>query len=207
MASRRSWTRPNSITKSRRLMSPRRRAASGSTIAILPSLGRSRIRIVSAVGSRAGPAFAHHPRDVFVNADEPLVTLGVPVRNGAATLAAAPGFGRRPELSQSRSHYLGQCVHRCDLRHRARLRGTLPFVRVVRHDTPLTAIDNFMFVLNEARGEFFACVALRRHPIAGLRQRSPSRIPRSVDRSGVRRFVCTVRRILAARSPGLSVRQ
>ena len=39
------------------------------------------------------------------------------------------------------------------------MRGRFPFIHVFRQKTPLTAIDNFLFVMREARGEFFAWCA------------------------------------------------
>lgn len=89
----------------------------------------------------------------------PLVTLGVPVRNGAATLTAAldsivgQDYSKLEVIiSDNASTDATPEIARTYAEH-------YPFVRVIRHVTPLTAIDNFLFVMNEAKGEFFAWCA------------------------------------------------
>jgi glycosyltransferase involved in cell wall biosynthesis len=86
---------------------------------------------------------------------KPLVTLGVPVRNGAATLAAALDscVGQDyPNLEVIISDNASSDATPEIARSYA---DRYPFVRIVRQDDPLTAIDNFLFVMNEARGKFF----------------------------------------------------
>jgi len=94
-----------------------------------------------------------------MSAPPPLVTLGVPVRNGAAMLARALDSivaQDHPNLEvvvsdNASSDTTPEIVNDYAARY--------PFIRVLRQDTPLTAIDNFMVVLREAKGEFFAWCA------------------------------------------------
>jgi glycosyltransferase involved in cell wall biosynthesis len=89
----------------------------------------------------------------------PLVTLGVPVRNGAETLATAldsivaqdhPNI--EVVISDNASTDGTQAII-------ADFAARYPFIRVIRQAEPLTAIENFMVVMREARGEFFAWCA------------------------------------------------
>jgi glycosyltransferase involved in cell wall biosynthesis len=94
-----------------------------------------------------------------VNAGPPLVTLGVPVRNGAAMLAAALDSivaQDYPNLEVVVSDNASTDATPEILRDYVR---RYPHIRVIRQEQPLTAIDNFMFVMREAKGEFFAWCA------------------------------------------------
>lgn len=89
----------------------------------------------------------------------PLVTLGVPVRNGAATLRAA----LNSIVAQDYPHLEVIISDNASTDDTWNIASTYaeryPYIRVVRHKQPLTAIDNFLFVMNQARGEFFAWCA------------------------------------------------
>jgi glycosyltransferase involved in cell wall biosynthesis len=94
-----------------------------------------------------------------VSAGLPLVTLGVPVRNGAGMLAAALDSivaQDYPNLEVVVSDNASTDATPEILRD---YRSRHPHIRVIRHERPLTAIDNFMFVMREAKGEFFAWCA------------------------------------------------
>lgn len=91
--------------------------------------------------------------------EAPLVTLGLPVLNGGSMIAAALDsivMQDYPNLevivsdnasTDNTSEILQSYKNR------------YPFIRIVRQKTQLSAIDNFMFVLREARGDFFAWCA------------------------------------------------
>jgi glycosyltransferase involved in cell wall biosynthesis len=89
----------------------------------------------------------------------PLVTLAMPVRNGATMLRAALDSMVNqdyPNLEIVISDNGSQDATPEILRDYA---ARYDFIRLVRHDVPHDAIDNFMFVLQQARGEFFAWCA------------------------------------------------
>jgi glycosyltransferase involved in cell wall biosynthesis len=89
----------------------------------------------------------------------PLVTLGVPVRNGAGMLPRALDsivMQDHPNIEVVISDNASTDATSEIARDYA---ARYPFVRVLRQETPLTAIENFMLVLGEARGEFFAWCA------------------------------------------------
>jgi glycosyltransferase involved in cell wall biosynthesis len=88
-----------------------------------------------------------------------LVTLGVPVRNGAAMLPRALDSivaQDHPHIEVIISDNASTDATPEITRDYA---ARYPFIRVLRQETPLTAIDNFMLLLREARGEFFAWCA------------------------------------------------
>lgn len=89
----------------------------------------------------------------------PLVTLGVPVRNGASMLRAALDSivaQDYPNLEIVVSDN-GSTDETPDILRDYGQR--YPNIRVIRHEQPLTAIDNFLLLMREAKGEFFAWCA------------------------------------------------
>jgi len=89
----------------------------------------------------------------------PLVTLGVPVRNDAAMLRPA----LESMVGQTHGHL--EIIVSDNASNDAtpiilqEFAAQYSFIRVIRHEQPLTAIDNFLFVLTQAKGEFFAWCA------------------------------------------------
>jgi glycosyltransferase involved in cell wall biosynthesis len=89
----------------------------------------------------------------------PLVTLGVPVRNGAGMLRQALDSiiaQDHPNLEIVVSDNGSTDATPDILRDYA---DRVPAMRIIRHDAPLTAVDNFMVLVREARGQFFAWCA------------------------------------------------
>ena len=89
----------------------------------------------------------------------PLVTLGMPVRNGGTMLRAALDSMVNQDYANLEvviSDNASDDDTPAILRDYA---ARYDFIRVVRHDVPLNAIDNFMFVLRQARGDFFSWCA------------------------------------------------
>jgi glycosyltransferase involved in cell wall biosynthesis len=89
----------------------------------------------------------------------PLITLGMPVRNGAATLRSALDSMVNqdyPNLEIVISDNASADPTPDILRDYA---ARYSFIRIFRHDVPLTAVGNFTFVLEQARGAFFGWCA------------------------------------------------
>jgi glycosyltransferase involved in cell wall biosynthesis len=94
-----------------------------------------------------------------VSTAEPLVTLGVPVRNGAATLAAALDAIVKQDFKNLEVIISDNASTDATPEIAQNYAARYPFIRIVRPKAPLTAIDNFLFVMNHAKGEFFAWCA------------------------------------------------
>lgn len=89
----------------------------------------------------------------------PLVTLGVPVRNGAAMLRAALDSIVAQDYPNIEIIVSDNASDDATPEILAEYAARHPNMRVVRQEKALTAIDNFIFVLKEAKGEFFAWCA------------------------------------------------
>lgn len=89
----------------------------------------------------------------------PLVTLAVPVRDGGPMLAAALDS----IIGQDYPNLEVIVSDNCSTDETAGILADYAqrycSIRVIRQPKPLTAIDNFMFLLHEAQGEFFAWCA------------------------------------------------
>lgn len=89
----------------------------------------------------------------------PLVTVGIPVRNGAPHLAAAI----ESVLAQDYPHLEILISDNASTDATAEIAATYrkrdPRIQYFRQDAVIPAFDNFMFVLERARGEFFVWVA------------------------------------------------
>lgn len=89
----------------------------------------------------------------------PLVTLGVPVRNGAAMLRAALDSMVAQDYPNIEIIVSDNASDDATPEILAEYAARYPNMRVVRQETALTAVENFFFVLNEAKGQFFAWCA------------------------------------------------
>jgi glycosyltransferase involved in cell wall biosynthesis len=112
----------------------------------------------------------------------PLVTLGVPVRNGAGMLRAALDSIVAQDYPNIEILVSDNASDDATPDILAEYAAKHPNMRVIRQEKPLTAIDNFLFVMREARGDFFAWCAhddTRSHDfVSGLLQgfRSPDTV-------------------------------
>jgi glycosyltransferase involved in cell wall biosynthesis len=91
--------------------------------------------------------------------DGPLVTLGMPVRNGGQMLRAALDSmvsQDYPNVEILISDNASDDTTPEILREYGERYDS---IRIFRHDTPLNAMDNFMFVLGQAKGAFFGWCA------------------------------------------------
>lgn len=90
---------------------------------------------------------------------QPLVTLGMPVRNGAATLRSALDSMVNQDYSNleivisdnASDDSTADILHDYARRYR--------FIRLFRHEVPISAYENYTFVLRQAGGQFFAWCA------------------------------------------------
>lgn len=89
----------------------------------------------------------------------PLVTVGVPVRNGAPHIRAALESVLRQDYDRLDILVSDNASTDATPEIVRDLMATDPRIRYVRHDPPVTAFDNFMYVLAEARGEYFMWAA------------------------------------------------
>jgi glycosyltransferase involved in cell wall biosynthesis len=89
----------------------------------------------------------------------PLVTLGVPVRNGAGMLRAALDSIVAQDYPNIEIVVSDNASDDATPDILAEYAARHPNMRVIRQEKPLTAIDNFLFVMREAKGEFFAWCA------------------------------------------------
>lgn len=88
----------------------------------------------------------------------PIVSVGVPVRNGASTLARALAS----VLTQSFKRIEVIVSDNCstdDTPHIIAAASGDPRVRAFRQERPLTGTENFRFVFGQARGEYFMWAA------------------------------------------------
>lgn len=90
---------------------------------------------------------------------QPLVTVGMPIRNGGELLSAALDS----ILGQSHLNLQVLISDNCSSDQTPRIIQTYlardPRLSYVRQERPLSAIENFRFVLDQARGEFFMWAA------------------------------------------------
>lgn len=94
-----------------------------------------------------------------MSAPRPLVTLGLPVRNGAAMLPSALDSVLAQDYPNTEiivsdnasDDNTSEILHQYVARH--------PNLRVIRQKVPLPAFDNFLFLLREAKGEYFVWCA------------------------------------------------
>jgi len=89
----------------------------------------------------------------------PLVTLGMPVRNGVAMVAGALDSMLAQDYPNIEIVVSDNASNDGTSEVLAEYAARHPNMRILRQDVPLTAIDNFMFVLKQARGEYFAWCA------------------------------------------------
>jgi len=94
-----------------------------------------------------------------MTAAQPLVTLGVPVRNGAGMLRAALDSIVAQDYPNIEIVVSDNASDDATPDILAEYAARHPNMRVIRQEKPLTAIDNFLFVLRKAKGEFFAWCA------------------------------------------------
>lgn len=93
------------------------------------------------------------------NSSLPLVTLAVPVRNGGEMLRAALDSIVNQTYPNIEIIVSDNASNDGTPALLAEYAARYANFRVIRHDQPSAAIENFMFVLQEARGEFFAWCA------------------------------------------------
>lgn len=89
----------------------------------------------------------------------PLVTLGVPVRNGAAMLRAALDSIVTQDYPNIEIIVSDNASDDATPDILAEYASKHPNMRVIRQEKPLPAFDNFLFVMREAKGEFLAWCA------------------------------------------------
>jgi glycosyltransferase involved in cell wall biosynthesis len=89
----------------------------------------------------------------------PLVTLGMPVRNGAATLRVALDSMVAQDYPNLEIVISDNASDDQTLEILAEYEARFANIRIIRQSKPLTATGNFLFVLGEAKGEFFAWCA------------------------------------------------
>jgi Glycosyl transferase family 2 len=96
---------------------------------------------------------------MFRMTERPLVTLGMPVRNGAAMIRAALDSMVQqdyPNLEIVVSDNASDDETPAILRDYS---NRYNFIRTFRQQKPIPVFENFMFVLGQARGDFFAWCA------------------------------------------------
>jgi glycosyltransferase involved in cell wall biosynthesis len=89
----------------------------------------------------------------------PLVTLGMPVRNGAAALRKALDSMVAQDYENIEIVISDNASDDDTPKILAEYQARFGNIRIIRQSKPLTAIDNFLFVLAEAQGEFFVWCA------------------------------------------------
>lgn len=94
-----------------------------------------------------------------MSADLPLVTLGVPVRNGAGMLRAALDSIVAQDYPNIEIVVSDNASDDATPDILAEYAARHPNMRVIRQEKAITAFDNFLFVMGQARGEFFAWCA------------------------------------------------
>jgi len=89
----------------------------------------------------------------------PLVTLGVPVRNGAAMLRAALDSIVAQDYPNIEIIVSDNASDDATPEILAEYAARHPNMRVIRQEKALGAFDNFLFVMRQAKGQFFAWCA------------------------------------------------
>lgn len=94
-----------------------------------------------------------------MNESPPLVTLGLPVRNGGAMLPLALDSVVAQDYPNTEIIVSDNASDDNTSEILRQYSARYPNLRVIRQQVPLPAFDNFLFLLREARGEYFVWCA------------------------------------------------